>query len=96
MAYWPSYSKGPPEMAQFPMATHHLGAGICSQSVTMVGDIFREMVPATIIRSDWRGDARKAPLPKRSKSKRLAPAAIISIAQQAHPKVIGPSGLARD
>ena len=28
MAYWPSYSKGPPEMAQFPMAMHHLGFGI--------------------------------------------------------------------
>jgi hypothetical protein len=36
---------------------HHLGAGICSHSLTMVGAIFREMVPATIMRSDWRGAA---------------------------------------
>ena len=46
-------------------------------------------MPATIIRSACRGVARKAPAPKRSRSKRLAPAAIISIAQQARPNVIG-------
>src|SRR5262249_26455279 len=46
-------------------------------------------VPATIIRSAWRGVARKAPAPKRSMSKRDAPVAIISMAQQARPKVIG-------
>ena len=46
-------------------------------------------MPATIIRSACRGVARNAPAPKRSMSKRLAPAAIISIAQQARPNVIG-------
>ena len=46
-------------------------------------------MPATIMRSDCRGVARKAPAPKRSTSKREAPNAIISMAQQARPKVIG-------
>ena len=46
-------------------------------------------MPATIIRSLWRGVARNAPAPKRSTSKRAAPKAIISMAQQARPKVIG-------
>src|SRR6185295_19153879 len=54
-----------------------------------MGAILRVTVPATIIRSDWRGLGRKIPAPKRSMSKREAPVAIISIAQQARPKVIG-------
>src|SRR6478736_359497 len=41
------------------------------------------------MRSDWRGVARKAPAPKRSRSKRDAPTAIISIAQHARPNVMG-------
>ena len=41
-------------------------------------------VPATIIRSAWRGEARKI-IPKRSKSYLEAPVAIISMAQQARP-----------
>ena len=45
-------------------------------------------VPATIMQSDWRGVARGIN-PRRSQSKRLAPVAIISIAQQARPNVIG-------
>ncbi len=48
-------------------------------------------VPATIMTSAWRGVARKAPAPKRSKSYRAAPVAIISMAQQASPNVIGHS-----
>src|SRR5437588_10946646 len=40
-------------------------------------------------RSLCRGLGRKTPAPKRSISKRPAPVAIISIAQQARPKVIG-------
>src|SRR5574337_1349072 len=76
-------------MAQAPMAITHLGSGICSYSVLMRGAIFSVTVPATIITSDWRGDGRNTPAPKRSRSKREAPAAIISIAQQARPKVIG-------
>src|SRR5947207_280935 len=41
-----------------------------------------------MIRSLWRGLGRKTPAPKRSMSKRPAPVAIISIAQQASPKVV--------
>src|SRR2546426_10465781 len=55
----------------------------------MIGAIFRQTVPATIIRSDWRGDARKTPAPKRSMSYRDETVAIISMAQQAKPNVIG-------
>src|SRR5688572_30259602 len=44
-----------------------------------------------MIRSDWRGLGRKMPAPNRSISKRDAPVAIISIAQQARPKVMGQS-----
>src|SRR5206468_12187468 len=55
----------------------------------MTGAIFKVGVPATIIKSDWRGLGRKIPAPKRSMSKRDAPVAIISIAQQANPNVIG-------
>src|SRR5262245_59267838 len=41
------------------------------------------------MRSAWRGVARKAPAPKRSRSYRENPVAIISIAQQARPNVRG-------
>src|ERR1041385_5945960 len=57
----------------------------------MTGPIFKVGVPATIIKSDWRGLGRKTPAPKRSMSKRDAPVAIISMAQQASPNVIGHS-----
>lgn len=45
-------------------------------------------VPATIIRSEWRGDARKI-IPNLSISYRLTAACIISTAQHANPKVKG-------
>ena len=48
------------------------------------------------MRSLCRGVARKMPQPKRSKSKRAAPAAIISMAQQARPKVMGQTLVALD
>src|SRR5215831_16470037 len=54
-----------------------------------MGAILSVTVPATMMRSDWRGLGRKIPAPKRSISKREAPVAIISIAQQAKPNVIG-------
>src|SRR6185369_16608198 len=54
----------------------------------MTGSIFLVTVPAMIIQSDWRGEARKM-MPKRSRSLWEAPVAIISMAQQARPKVIG-------
>jgi transketolase len=57
----------------------------------MTGAIFNVGVPATIIKSDWRGLGRNTPAPKRSMSKRDAPVAIISMAQQASPNVIGHS-----
>src|SRR4026208_2284524 len=53
------------------------------------GAIFRDSRPATIIRSDCRGDPRNTSAPKRAMSQREAPIALISIAQQANPKVTG-------
>lgn len=53
------------------------------------GAIFWETRPAIIMRSDWRGEPRKTSAPKREMSKREALIAIISMAQQAKPKVIG-------
>ena len=46
-------------------------------------------MPATSIRSDWRGLGRNTSAPKRAMSKRAALEAIISMAQQASPKVSG-------
>ena len=53
------------------------------------GAIFSVTVPATIIRSLWRGLGRNTSEPKRAMSKRAVDDAIISMAQQARPKVIG-------
>src|SRR6266542_3193531 len=55
------------------------------------GAIFQVTVPATIIRSDWRGDGRNSSAPKRAMSYRGIAVAIISIAQQARPKATGQS-----
>src|SRR5271157_3864102 len=41
------------------------------------------------MRSAWRGEPRNTSMPKRARSKSAAPAAIISMAQQARPKVAG-------
>src|SRR6202163_2886234 len=68
---------------------HHLGSGIWSQTRFSTGAIFSVTVPATIIRSDWRGEARNTSAPKRAMSKRDADAAIISMAQQARPNPMG-------
>jgi len=54
----------------------------------MEGAILAQTVPATIITSDCLGEGRGI-TPKRSKSYREAFAAIISIAQQANPNVMG-------
>src|SRR5581483_10838026 len=51
--------------------------------------IFLVTVPATIIKSAWRGEGRKSSEPKRAISKRPPPDAIISIAQQARPNCMG-------
>src|SRR6267143_3928971 len=53
------------------------------------GAIFRDRRPATIIKSDCRGDPRKTSAPKRAMSYREQLMAIISIAQHARPKVTG-------
>jgi hypothetical protein len=53
------------------------------------------MVPATIITSACRGEGRNTSAPNREMSKRDAPAAIISMAQHASPKVSGHNELAR-
>src|SRR5215471_1193660 len=67
----------------------HFGSGIWSYTRRTTGPIFKVTVPAIMIRSLCRGLGRKTPAPNRSISKRLAPVAIISIAQQASPKVMG-------
>src|ERR671914_3002991 len=53
------------------------------------GAIFRDTRPDTIITSAWRGLARKTSEPKRARSWRESVVAIISMAQQASPKVAG-------
>src|SRR5665811_1045656 len=65
------------------METTHLGSGIWSYRVRTMGAIFFVTVPATIMRSAWRGEARNS-MPQRSgRSQRDIEALIISIAQQA-------------
>ena len=54
-----------------------------------MGAIFSVTVPATIIRSLWRGVARNTSAPKRDMSCRGSSTAIISMAQQASPNCIG-------
>src|SRR5229473_8685908 len=61
----------------------------------MTGAIFCERRPATIIRSAWRGDGRKTSEPNRATSKRAADMDIISMAQQARPKLSGQMELLR-
>ena len=54
-----------------------------------------ETRPERMIRSAWRGEARIASKPKRAMSTREATIVIISIAQQARPKVSGKNELPR-
>src|SRR3954469_20556489 len=60
-----------------------------------IGAILIEMRPERMRRSACRGEARKASKPKRAMSRRAATTDIISIAQQASPKVAGNSELPR-
>src|SRR3954468_4582299 len=71
------------------MAMTNLGSGIWLYNRRTRLAILKLTVPDTIIRSAWRGVARKAPAPQRSLSYFEAPVAIISMAQQARPNVIG-------
>src|SRR5271170_6980146 len=80
---------GPPTLEHAPIEMHHFGSGICSHTRFRTGDILSVTVPATIIKSAWRGDGRKTSAPNRAMSNRAVVAAIISIAQQAKPKVSG-------
>src|SRR5690606_20692560 len=60
------------------------------------GAIFQVTVPATIIRSACRGEARNTSDPNRAMSYREEAEAIISIAQQARPNIAGHIECARD
>src|ERR1051326_7378509 len=71
------------------MEITHLGSGICWFKWRITGAILFDTRPAIIIRSDCRGDPRKTSAPNRAISKRDALIDIISMAQQASPKVIG-------
>src|SRR5579863_9962050 len=71
------------------MEMAHFGSGICWYRWRITGAIFCETRPAIIIRSDCRGEPRNTSAPKRAMSNRDALIDIISIAQQANPKVIG-------
>src|SRR5579885_1272850 len=80
---------GPPTLEQAPIEIHHFGSGICSHTRFSTGPIFSVTVPATIIRSDCRGEGRNTSAPNRAISNRAVVEAIISIAQHARPKVSG-------
>jgi hypothetical protein len=53
------------------------------------------MVPATIIRSAWRGEGRNTSAPNLAESNLAIPKLIISMAQQAIPNVMGQRDMAR-
>src|SRR5947209_2513495 len=85
----------PPEEAHTPIEMTHFGLAIWSYTWRSTGAIFWLTRPATIIRSAWRGEPRKTSIPKRLRSKLAAPVAIISMAQQARPKLAGHTLLRR-
>src|SRR6266700_4628560 len=85
----------PPEVAHAPIDITHFGSGICSHSWRMTGAILFETRPAMIIKSLCRGEGRNTSAPKRAISNREAPIDIISMAQQASPKVMGQMELLR-
>src|SRR5947209_268888 len=68
------------------MLSTHFGSGICSHKSRRRGPILTDTVPATIIKSAWRGLERKTSEPNLDRSYCAAEAAaIISMAQQASP-----------
>src|SRR6266545_4927661 len=79
----------PPVLAHTPIEMTHLGSIIWSWIWRRTGAIFWLTRPATIMRSACRGEARNTSMPKRARSYRAPPAAIISMAQQARPNVAG-------
>ncbi|KAG4221014.1 hypothetical protein PC116_g30509 [Phytophthora cactorum] len=70
------------------MLTTQRGSGIWSYTCRSAGAILFVSVPATIMMSDCRGDARKI-IPSLSWSYRGVDTCIISTAQHASPNVIG-------
>src|SRR3954453_7813424 len=85
----------PPLEAQAPMEIDHLGWGIWSQIRRITGASLNGSRPAQMSTSACRGEKLCRSMPKRAISKRLAAVAMYSIAQQAVPKGIGHSELAR-
>ena len=70
-ALGPLRAKGalpPPVEAHAPIEITHFGSGIWSYTRRIAGAIFLDSRPATIIRSDCRGDPRKTSAPKRATS----------------------------
>src|ERR1035441_6220450 len=67
----------------------YFGSGICWYRCRITGAILADTRPAMIIRSDCRGDPRNTSAPNRAISNRDALIDIISMAQQASPKVMG-------
>ena len=86
----------PPVDEQAPIAITHFGSAIWSYTCLKTGAIFCETLPATIIKSACLGDALKTSIPYLAKSYLALPAAIISIAQHARPKVTGHIDCVRD
>ena len=76
------------------MEITYFGSGICSHRRRTIGAILIVARPATMMQSACRGVARGM-MPIRSMSKRVAYACIISMAQQASPKVSGHTEAAR-
>ena len=77
------------------MEMDHLGCGIWSQIRRITGASLNGSRPAQISTSAWRGEKDWRSMPKRAMSNRLAAVAMYSMAQQAVPKGIGHSELAR-
>src|SRR5947208_5176806 len=86
----------PPLEARAPIEIAHLGCGICCQIRRNTGASLNGTRPAQISTSAWRGEKLIRSIPKRARSKPDAAVAMNSIAQQAVPKGIGQSELARD
>src|SRR5688572_16603338 len=85
----------PPVEAQAPIEMDHFGWGIWSQIRRITGASLNGSRPAQISTSACRGEKLCRSMPKRAMSNRLAAVAMYSMAQQAVPKGIGQSELAR-
>ena len=85
-AYWPGKDERPAGNGAVAHRDHPFRLGHLVVERLDRRAIFLFTVPATIIKSAWRGEGRNTSAPNRARSKREAPAAIISMAQQASPK----------